>query len=84
MLKIQILGTGCPKCNQLEANAREAVARLGLEAEVLKVSDLSEIMSFGVMITPALAVGGEVKAKGRLLSVEEIVDLLPPSSATSG
>ena len=76
MLEIRILGTGCPKCKQLEANAREAVARLGLEAEVVKVGDLGEIMSYGVMITPALVVGGEVKTKGKLLSVEEIENLL--------
>jgi small redox-active disulfide protein 2 len=75
MKKIQILGTGCPKCNQLEANARAAAEAIG-GYEVVKVSDVKEIMEFGVMITPALAVDGEVKSAGKLLSPEEIGQLL--------
>ena len=61
MKKIQIFGTGCPKCNQLEANAKAAVEKLGIEAEVEKVKDLNRIAEAGVMLTPALAIDGEVK-----------------------
>ena len=79
MEKIQILGTGCPKCNQLEQNARSAVHQLGLPVEIVKVSDINEIMKFGVMLTPALAVDGEVKSVGKLLTVDEIRTLLQES-----
>ena len=75
-MKIQILGTGCPKCRQLAANAEEAVSALGLDAEIVKVTDLNEIMGFGIMMTPGLAVDGDVKAAGKLLSVEEIKKIL--------
>ena len=75
-MKIQILGTGCPKCEKLAENARQAVERSGLDAEIVKVTDLNEIMGFGVMMTPGLAVNGEVKAAGKVLSVEEIKGLL--------
>ncbi len=75
-MKIQILGTGCPKCRQLAANAEEAVAALGLDAEIVKVTDLNEIMGFGIMMTPGLAVDGDVRAVGKLLSVEEIKKIL--------
>jgi small redox-active disulfide protein 2 len=76
MMTIQILGTGCPKCRQLEENARMAVHQLGLQAEVVKVSSLQEIMKYGVMMTPGFAVDGQVKSSGKLLSVEEIKTLL--------
>ena len=76
MKKIQVLGTGCQKCDQLEKNAREAVERSGADCEVEKISDLQEIVKFGVMITPALAVDGQVKATGKVLSVDDIVKLL--------
>ncbi len=75
-MKVQILGTGCPKCRQLEGNARKALDELGLEFELEKVSDINEIMKFGVMMTPGLAVDGEVKAVGKLLSVDEIKALI--------
>jgi len=75
-MKIQILGTGCPKCRQLEANAREALAGTSLEASVEKVTDLDEIMNMGVMMTPALAVNGVVKSAGKVLSKDEIVNIL--------
>ena len=75
-MKIQILGSGCPKCKQLEANAREAIAKAGIEAEVEKVSDIDKIMEMGVMMTPALAVDGEVKSVGKLLGVEQILPFL--------
>lgn len=75
-MKIQVLGTGCPKCQALEKNAKDAVAKLELAAEVVKVSDLDEIMEMGVIMTPALAVDGEVKKAGKILTVEEIVSIL--------
>ena len=75
-MKIEILGTGCPKCNQLFENAKQAVSETNLEVEVLKVHDINEITNFGVMVTPALAINGEVKSTGKLLSPEEIKQLL--------
>jgi len=71
-MKIEILGTGCAKCNKLEELAREAVAESGSAAEVVKVKDLNAIMAYGVMITPALVVDGKVKSAGKLPSKEEI------------
>jgi small redox-active disulfide protein 2 len=76
MKKIQILGTGCAKCAKLTENAEKAAKELGVEAEVEKVTDIKKIMEFGVMMTPGLAVDGEVKAVGKVLSVEEIKKLL--------
>ncbi len=75
-MKIQILGTGCPKCKTLMANAEEAVRTLGVEARIEKVDKIAEIMRFGVMITPALVVDGEVKAAGKVLSAAQIEALL--------
>jgi small redox-active disulfide protein 2 len=76
MKKIQVLGTGCQKCEELEKNARKAVEQAGADYEVEKISDLKEIMKFGVMITPALAIDGKVKVTGKVLSAEDIVKLL--------
>lgn len=76
MKKIQILGTGCPKCAQLAENAQLAVHRLGSSAEIEKITDIRKIAEFGVMLTPGLAVDGEVKSTGKVLSVDEIVGLL--------
>ena len=75
-MKIQVLGTGCPKCRQLEANAHLAVDDIGMAATVEKVTDLNEIVDMGVMITPALAVDGVVKSTGKVLSREQIVKIL--------
>ncbi|MBP6964682.1 MAG: TM0996/MTH895 family glutaredoxin-like protein [Armatimonadetes bacterium] len=75
-MRIQILGTGCPKCKALMENAEIAIRQAGLDIEIEKVTDLAEIMKFGVMMTPALAVDGEVKSAGKLLSPEEIARLL--------
>jgi small redox-active disulfide protein 2 len=75
-MEIKILGTGCPKCKQLDANAREAVAALGSDASVEKVTELAKIMGYGVMMTPALVVDGEVKASGKVLTVEQIKELI--------
>jgi small redox-active disulfide protein 2 len=78
-MKIQILGTGCPKCQKLEQNARAAVQALGLQAVVEKVTDTDQIMSMGVLFTPALAVDGVVKSAGKVLSQEQVADLLKAS-----
>jgi small redox-active disulfide protein 2 len=78
-MKIQILGTGCPKCRQLEANAREALAGASIEASVEKVTDVDEIINMGVMMTPALAVDGMVKSAGKVLSKDEIARILQGS-----
>ena len=75
-MKIQILGSGCAKCKLLEENARAAVAELGLDAEVVKVSDMETIMGMGVMSTPALAVDGVVKSSGRVLSKDQVAAFL--------
>ncbi len=72
MTKIQILGTGCPKCKKLMENTEKAVHELDGDYEIIKVSDINEIMKFGVMMTPALAVENEVKSVGKVLSTEEI------------
>ncbi|UCC22167.1 MAG: TM0996/MTH895 family glutaredoxin-like protein [Planctomycetota bacterium] len=76
MKKIQILGTGCPKCSKLAENARAAAADLGIEYKIEKVTDINEIMGFGVMMTPALAVDGNVKSVGKVPSVEDIKKIL--------
>lgn len=75
-MKIEILGTGCPKCKKLFENAQEAAKALGIAAEIVKVEDIQQIMNAGVMITPALAVDGEVKAAGKVLSVDEIKKII--------
>jgi len=73
---IQILGTGCPKCQKLEENARQAAQELGLDFLIDKVNDLQQIMAFGVMITPALVVDGVVKVAGKIPGVEDIKKML--------
>jgi small redox-active disulfide protein 2 len=75
-IKIEILGTGCKKCQQLEANAKEAVANLDLVAEVLHITDPIEIAMRGVMSTPAMAINGKVVSKGHVISPEQIEPLL--------
>ena len=76
MIKIQILGTGCPKCKKLTEAADQAAKSLGIEYTLEKVTDINEIMSFGVMMTPALVVDGAVKVVGRVPSDEEIKKLI--------
>lgn len=73
---IQILGAGCPKCQILEANAKEAVVKSGMDARVEKISDVDEISDMGVMVTPALAIDGVVKKAGKVLNVDEIIALV--------
>jgi small redox-active disulfide protein 2 len=75
-MTIQILGSGCPKCRTLERNAREAAARAGLEATIEKITDTDRIADMGVMLTPAIAVDGIVLGSGRVLTADEIVDLV--------
>jgi len=72
-MKIEILGSGCARCKVLEKNTREAVATAGLEAEIIKVEDMKDIMAYQVMSTPALVVDGVVKSTGKLLNPEEIM-----------
>ncbi len=72
MRKIQVLGTGCPKCKTLMANAEAAVKVLDVDATVEKIEKIADIMKFGVMMTPALVVDGQVKCAGKVLGVEDI------------
>jgi small redox-active disulfide protein 2 len=76
MKTLQVLGTGCPKCEKLSAQARTAAEALGIEYRIEKVTDLNEIMKFGVMMTPALAVDGVVKVSGRVPDVESLKRML--------
>ncbi len=71
-MKIQILGTGCPKCKNLAEAAETAAEELGLDYELEKVTDINQIISFGVMMTPALVVDGDVKLVGKVPAVEEL------------
>ncbi len=75
-MKIQILGMGCPKCKKLEEAAVKALEETGINGVIEKVTDSEEIMNMGVMMTPALAVDGDVKSSGKLLSPEEIAEIL--------
>jgi len=76
MKKLQILGPGCAKCKKLAEVTEEAAKTLGLDYELVKVTDIKEIMGFGVMMTPGLAVDGQVKVYGRIPSLEEVKNLL--------
>lgn len=73
---VKILGSGCTNCQTLEQRAREALAQAGIEAEVVKVTEMADIMAFGIMSTPGLVVDDEVKVSGRVPSVDEIVEIL--------
>jgi small redox-active disulfide protein 2 len=75
-MKIEILGSGCPKCQKLEAMVKDAVAKHGIKAEVTHVYDIDKIVEYGVMMTPALVVNGKVKLAGRLPSENELLSLL--------
>ena len=76
VMKIQVLGTGCPKCKQLAELVDQAASSLGIEYELSKVTDIMEITSYGVMVTPALVVDGAVKVSGKVPSVDEIKAML--------
>jgi small redox-active disulfide protein 2 len=74
--RLQVLGTGCPKCKKLAENAEAAAKALGIEYTIEKVTDINEIMKFGVMMTPALAVDGVVKVVGKVPDAEAIKGML--------
>ena len=76
-MKIEILGTGCSKCAKLAENAERAVREAGVQAEIVKVTDIREIMKRGVMMTPALVIDGVIKSAGRVPAPEEIRAFLP-------
>ena len=76
MKKLQVLGTGCPKCKKLAEQTEAAAKAAGIDYELEKVTDINEIMSFGVMMTPALAVDGEVKVAGKVPSVDDIKTMI--------
>jgi small redox-active disulfide protein 2 len=76
MKKLQILGTGCPKCKKLAEVTDTAARELGIEYELIKVTDITEIMSFRVMMTPCLVVDGVVKVCGKVPGIEEIKKLI--------
>lgn len=76
MKKLQILGTGCPKCKKLTELTEQAAKEMGIEYEIIKVMDINEIMDFGVMMTPGLAVDGVVKVAGKVPSVNELKRML--------
>ena len=71
-MKIEILGMGCPKCKKLTENAKKAVEELGVKADIEKVEDMDKIVSYGVMMTPALALDGKVMCSGKIATVDEI------------
>ncbi len=75
-MKIEILGTGCQKCMKLAKNAEDAAKQAGIDFEIEKVTDIKQIMNYGVMMTPGLVVDGVVKSVGKVLSPEEIKKLL--------
>jgi small redox-active disulfide protein 2 len=75
-MKIQILGTGCPNCQKLEENARAAAGEMNIEFEIEKVTDVNRITDMGVMVTPALAIDGEVKSTGKVLSKGDVAEII--------
>ncbi len=75
-MKLEVFGTGCARCHQLEKHVAEAVRETGIAAEIFKVDDLAAIMDRGVLFTPALAIDGETRVAGRVPSVREIKELL--------
>ena len=79
-MKIEVLGTGCPKCLKLEEMVKSNVSMLGLDAEVSHVYDINKIMEYGVMMTPALVIDGKVRVSGKLPSKSEMRDILNENS----
>lgn len=76
MKKIEVLGSGCPKCHKLESLVKDAVAKHGIDAEVTHVYDLNKILDYGVIITPALVVDGELKISGKLPGESELLEAI--------
>ena len=81
MYRIEILGTGCAKCNKLEELAKQAADEMGIAYEISKVKEINKIMEYGVMITPALVVNGTVKSAGKLPSLDEIKKLIADNTS---
>jgi len=75
-MKIEIFGTGCAKCKKLEENVRKALEELGIDAEIAKVTKIEDIIERGLMMTPGLAIDGEIRSAGRVLSAEEVKKLI--------
>lgn len=80
-MKIEILGTGCPKCKKLFEVTTEAVKELGIQADIVKVEKIQDIMNYGVMITPALVIDGKVKVVGKVPTKAEIATMITTKSA---
>lgn len=76
MKKIQVLGTGCAKCKKLEENVALAIKNLGLDYEIEKITDIKDILNYGIMMTPGLGIEGKIVSSGRLLNVREIETIL--------
>ncbi|MHC1680427.1 MAG: thioredoxin family protein [Methanomassiliicoccales archaeon] len=74
-MRIEVFGTGCAKCKRLEKNVNEALAKSGIEAEVIKIEDIDDITDRGIMVTPALAIDGDVKLMGKVPSVDELAGM---------
>jgi len=72
MKKLQILGTGCPKCNKLAQEVKSVADEMAIDYEFIKITDITEIVSFGIMMTPGFAIDGEVKSSGKIPSREDI------------
>jgi len=72
-MKIEILGTGCPKCKKLNELVEKVINELGVSAEIIKITDINKIIDYGVMVTPALVIDGEVMVAGKIPSMEEII-----------
>ncbi|HOX43261.1 MAG TPA: thioredoxin family protein [Myxococcota bacterium] len=80
-MKIEVLGTGCPKCRKLYAEAEKAIATSGQPVELVKIERLDDILAYAVMMTPALVVDGEIKASGRIPAAQEIVSWITTALA---
>ena len=83
-MNVKVLGSGCAKCKKLYAEAEKAIAKAGIQASLEKVEKIDEIMKFGVMMTPALVIDGEVKCSGRIAPAPEIASWLSASAAKNG
>jgi len=83
-MEIKVLGTGCAKCKKLYAQAEKAIAGAGVPADLVKIEKMEEIMSYGVMMTPALVINGRVKASGRIPDESEIVSWIMNEAASGG
>ncbi len=81
MKKIQVLGTGCAKCKKLEENVALAIKNLGLDYEIEKITDIKDILNYGIMMTPGLGIEGKIVSSGRLLNVREIETILTTDNA---